>query len=102
MVKAIGPEVRPGPPGVRTWITAEPGLSTSVPSMAADSSLALTKDVGRGAPFHSTSEVASKSLPLTVSVSGPLAATTLSGEIEARLGTWMADHVPPMLMVGGA
>jgi hypothetical protein len=48
-------------------------------------------------PFHSTVEVDTKPLPLTVSVNGELPAVTLPGETEVMLGTGLLEPtgVPP-------
>src|SRR4029453_10687307 len=70
--------------------------------MAALSSVTLTNIVGRGAPFQRTTEVATKSVPVTVSVKPAPPTVALLGEraLTVGVGFWMdrlvgADVPPP-------
>jgi hypothetical protein len=55
--------------------------------MAAISFVALTNVVVRAPPFHCTTELLTKFVPLTVSVSAPVPALTVVGEMDVSVGT---------------
>src|SRR4030095_13996896 len=94
-------EAPPPGAGVKTVIAALPAVTMSVGGMEAVSSVALTKVVGRAVPFQRTMDEATKSAPLTVSVTPALPTVTLLGERLVTVGTGFvtdkltAPDVPP-------
>src|SRR2546422_424359 len=77
------------PPGLgETTVTdAMPAVAISVRAMAARSWVLLTTVVGRGLPFHWTTDPATKWLPVAVSVTPVPPAVALLGERELSVGT---------------
>src|SRR5262245_23373953 len=67
-MKVSGVETPPPGAGVNTVTVAEPGTARSLAPIDACNCVALTKVVGRLAPFQRTTELARNLLPLTVSV----------------------------------
>jgi len=76
------------PPGPGLFTVNEPvaALSKSAAVNITCNATALTKTVGRGEPFHRTTELASKPLPVNVMVAGAPVGTSL-GEIAERTGS---------------
>jgi hypothetical protein len=87
MVKVSAPDVPPPGEGVDTLTGTEAAVASSLAAMSACSWLALTSLVVRTAPFHRTTEEATKPLPLTVSVNGPLPAIVEAGDRLVITGT---------------
>jgi len=87
MVNVSAPDVPPPGEGVDTLTGTEAAVASSLAAMSACSWLALTSLVVRTAPFHRTTEEATKPLPLTVSVNGPLPAIVEAGDRLVITGT---------------
>jgi hypothetical protein len=87
IVKLLVVEVPPPGAGVNTLTPTVPGLARSAAEMAARSWVGLTKVVVRLAPFHRTTEVLTKPLPVTVSVTPEPPAAALAGERLVTTGT---------------
>jgi hypothetical protein len=86
IVKVAAADVPPEGGGVKTVTSALPAETTSVLGIEAVSCAALTKVVGRSAPFHLTIEDEVKLVPLTVSVNAALPAVIEEGESELMAG----------------
>src|SRR5213594_3835740 len=86
MVKLSAPDVPPPGLGENTVIDAVPAAAMSLAGIAACSWVPLTKVLGRGAPFHCTTDDARKSLPLAVRVNPAPPAVALLGESELSVG----------------
>jgi hypothetical protein len=72
IVKVIGADTPPPGDGVATATVAVPTDAMSAAEMVARRSVELTNVVGRLAPFHVTTDVATKLLPVTANVNcGP-------------------------------
>lgn len=83
-----GPDTVPVPtPGVATLITTVPAVATSVALIAACSKVLDANVVERGLPFHWTTEVFRKFVPVTLSVNPALPAGTELGLRDAICGT---------------
>ena len=103
MVKVKAPEVPPPGVGVNTVTEAEPAVAMSAAEMAAVSWVLLTKVVVRDVPFHCTTEVDRKFVPVTVSVNAEPPAVALLGETIVSVGMGFvalmvkarAPEVPP-------
>ena len=74
------------PPEEVTVMERDPALARSPAVSVAVNWVLLTKAVLRLAPLTWTSEVAVKFVPVAVSVSGPLPAIALEGEIPVKVG----------------
>src|SRR5882724_2114757 len=90
----------PPGPGFSTEIEGNEAVVTSLAGMAAVSRVLLTKVVVRLEPFTCTTDAGMKLVPLSVSVSAPLPAMTLSGERLESVGCGLltanvSDHIPP-------
>src|SRR5215475_5011572 len=73
--------------GLKTVIFTSPAVSRSVEGIFALTSVALTTVVGRGLPFHCTTEPAMKLDPVTVSVNGSSPAIAEEGFNAVIAGT---------------
>ncbi len=79
-------QVEPYASPFETWIDAVPAAATKNPSTAAVSWVALTKVVGRAAPFHRTLWLLWKFDPLTVSANDAAPEIAEAGEIDEIAG----------------
>ena len=80
-------DVPPPGAGVNTVTVGVPAAAMSVDGMAAVSWVAETNVVARAAPFHRTTEPATKSVPVTVSVNPASPATAAVGFSPVVVGT---------------
>src|SRR5207245_9612594 len=88
MVNVTAVEVPPPGSGVTRVTWAVPATATSEGAMSATTSwLLLTKVVGRGLPFHCTTDDATKLLPVTVRPKSAWPAVALLGESELTAGS---------------
>src|SRR2546426_6536604 len=87
MLKVCGFDVPPPGAGLTTVTCAVPPVAMSVAGMAAVSWVAETNVVARSAPFHRTTEPATKSVPVTVSVNPASPATADVGFSPVVVGT---------------
>lgn len=91
------------PPGaaVVTVIAIEPAVAISVAGIVALSCVALTKTVGRFAPFHCTCDAATNPLPFTVRVKAAEPVATAAGAMVEMTGAGLSmanaadGDVPP-------
>ena len=102
-----GPEVivKTAPADVTPFSTtvtfAEPGVAMRLAATCAVNSVALTKVVGKGAVFHCTTALATKPVPVTVSVKAALPAVAALGLIAVIAGPGtivnvaLVDVTPP-------
>jgi mRNA-degrading endonuclease toxin of MazEF toxin-antitoxin module len=101
MVKVRAPDVPPPGEGFTTVTEAVPGVAMSLAEIAAVNFVPLTKVVVRALPFHCTTELVTKFVPVTVSVKAAPPAVALEGESEVAVGTGLlmvkvsAFDVPP-------
>src|SRR4051812_21367491 len=81
------------PPGAgeNTRIVAEPAVAMSAAPIAACTCVLLTNVVGRAAPFHCTTDVAMKPVPVMVSVNAAPPAGAFSGDRAVIAGTGFSD-----------
>jgi hypothetical protein len=86
-------EVPPPGAGLKTVICAVPVAATSDPRIVAVTSVEETTVVDRDEPFHSTTELPIKFVPVTVSVKFALPANVDIGEMEIVVGTGFAAAV---------
>jgi hypothetical protein len=82
-----GFEVPPPGDGENTETCALPTAARSAAEIAACNCVALTKVVGRFAPFHRTTDDETNPVPFTLSVSELVPASTELGVNELRTGT---------------
>ena len=99
IVKACPAEVPPPGAELSTVTVTVPPSRRSPAAIDAVSCAVLTNVVARSAPFHRTTDVETKPLPLTVSVNGAPPAVVLDGATEpiegAGLSNWScATNVP--------
>jgi hypothetical protein len=87
MVKVREPEVPPPDAGLNTVTAAVPAVAMSTAPMAAVNCVAETKVVARAEPFHCTTEVETRLLPLTVSVKAVPPAVAEEGFRPETVGT---------------
>ena len=87
IVNVSAADVPPPGAGVATVTGTEPAVAMSAAVIVARSSVALTKVVERGAPFHRTTDDATKLLPVTVSVKAGPPAMALLGSSAVATGT---------------
>jgi len=90
MVKVAVPEVPPPGAGVLTETLAVPASAMSVEVMVAVRDVPEPYVVARLDPFHRTTELVSKFVPVTVSVKLALPATEFVGDIRVTVGTGFA------------
>ena len=101
IVKVTAFEFPPTGGGFDTVMTALPGAVMSLAGIVAVSNVALVDVVGRSNPFHRTTEVDIKPVPVIVSVSVPLPAVAEPGLILLMVGSGLliekftAFDVPP-------
>src|SRR5215470_1152231 len=86
-VKANEADVPPPGAGVKTVTGTVPAVATSAAAIAVVRRVALTKVVGRSAPFQRTTDPLTKPLPSTVSVNAVVPAGTLAGVSALSVGT---------------
>jgi hypothetical protein len=86
-VKVLAADVPPPGAGVATVTGTGPWVAMSAAEIVARSWVALTTVVGRAPPFQRTTDVATKPLPFTVSVSPVLPAGVLVGDSVPATGT---------------
>jgi hypothetical protein len=86
MENVLVPDVPPPGVGLVTVTFAVPELAISLAGTAAVICVAVTNVVVSAAPFHFTTELARKPLPLTVSVNAAPPADALVGSSEAITG----------------
>src|SRR5215475_8974070 len=87
IVNDSAPDCPPPGLGVKTVTDAVPATAMSAAPIAARSCVALTYVVARSLPFHRTTELATKLLPVTVSVSAGPPAAALVGDRLLATGT---------------
>src|SRR4029453_1931483 len=87
IVKVCAVDTPPPGVGVNTVTDAVPAVAMSVAGIAAVSWVALTTVVVRAAPFHRTTELATKFDPVTVSVNAGPPAAVLDGDRLVRVRT---------------
>jgi hypothetical protein len=87
IVKAASLEAPPAGPGLKTVTLAEPAAATSPAAMDAVNRVLLPKFVPRLLPFHRTTELEVKPVPVTVRVKAPLPAMTELGSRPPMDGT---------------
>ena len=87
IVKVLVPEVPPPGAGFVTVIFAVPELAMSLAGTAAVTCEEFTNVVVSAVPFHLTTELLRKLLPLTVNVNTPPPEDALVGESEVMAGT---------------
>jgi hypothetical protein len=101
MAKVNPLEVPPPGKGFTTVTVAVPPVAMSLAKIAAVNCVLLTKVVVRGLPFHCTTELETKLVPVTVSVNAAPPAVALVGESEVTVGAGLltvklrAFEVPP-------
>jgi hypothetical protein len=93
MVNVCPFEVPPPGVGVTTVTVALPAVAMSVAGMAAVSVVAEPKVVGRTLPFHWTTELVMKFVPVTVSVKAGPPAVADEGLIPLVVGTGLAATI---------
>src|SRR5262245_17688226 len=86
IVNGSPPDVPPPGAGEHTVTCPVPVVATSVAGIAADSCVLLTNVVGRSAPFHRTTDAATKLLPLATSVNAAPSVGALPGVSDVRTG----------------
>src|SRR5690606_19914218 len=79
-------DVPPPGAGLNTVTWAVPGSARSAAVISARSSVALTYVVCRSNPFHRTTELCTKFVPVTFSVSASLPANALDGSSAVMVG----------------
>src|SRR5437867_1269824 len=87
IVKVCGLDVPPPGAGAKTVTVGVPAAAMSVAGIVAVSCVGDTYVVARPAPFHCTTEPATKSVPVTVSVNPPSPATAAAGLSPVVVGT---------------
>jgi len=87
MLNVSALEVPPPGAGLTTVTWAVAAVPMSLAGIAAVSCVLLTKVVVRSLPFHRTTELDRKFVPLTVRVKPELPAVALEGEMELIAGT---------------
>ena len=87
MVNVSAPDVPPPGVGVNTVTEAVPAVAMSPAGTAAVNCVALPKVVTNAAPFHCTTELLTKFVPVTVSVKPAPPAVAEEGDSEEAVGT---------------